>query len=173
MPHRNRLFATGAVPVNYIAGVLLLLIGQSGYAGSPLECVEAALDVAGTSPSSVVYDIGSGDGRVVVFAAKKYKCRTVGIEFDKNLAELSKETARRNKVSIEIRCEDAFKSDLSKATVIYLYHQAEFLKKLKPQLKTGVIVVCLDCPLPWLNEKPVRVIKVDEHEHSIYRYMIK
>ena len=60
--------------------LLLLVLGQSGYAGSPPVCIRAALDAAEVTASDVVYDIGSGDGRVVAIASKLYGARAVGIE---------------------------------------------------------------------------------------------
>jgi SAM-dependent methyltransferase len=158
-----------------ILPVLLLIVGQSGYAGSPIPCVEAALEVAGVSSSSIVVDIGSGDGRVCVIAAKVYGCKAIGIELDGNLAALSRKTIERNRVShlVEIRHEDALKSDLSTASVVFLYHQSDFLKALRPQierLKPGTVVACLDYPLPWTDSKPIRTLTVDGHQHSIYAW---
>lgn len=157
---------------------LLILIGQSGYAGSPPDCIYAALSSTSINTSSVVFDIGSGDGRVCAIASKIYGCRSVGIEYDKNLANLSKQTVIRNKVShlVTIKNEDALKSDLSTATIIYLYHQSEFLNKLRPQLdnlKVGTTIICLDYPLPWKLDKPIKTIMSnDGHNHSIYIYIV-
>lgn len=161
--------------MNSVLPVLLLIVGQSGYAGSPIPCVEAALEVAGVSSSSVIVDIGSGDGRVCVIAAKVYGCKAIGIELDANLAAVSRRTVSRNRVSslVEIRNEDALKSDLSTASVVFLYHQSDFLKALRPQLerlKPGTVVVCLDYPLPWTDSKPVRTLTVDGHKHRIYAW---
>jgi len=158
--------------------LLLILLGQSGYAGSPVDCIDAALVKAKVSSQDVVFDLGSGDGRTVCIASKIYKCKSVGIEYDRNLYELSKKTVLRNSLSswVELRNEDALKSDLSSATVIYLYHQSEFLKKLKPQLdkhleKTNARIICLDYPLPWRNDLPVKMMmSKDGHQHSIFIY---
>lgn len=158
--------------------LLLILLGQSGYAGSPVDCIDVALVEAEVSSKDVVFDIGSGDSRVPAIASKIYKCKSVGIEYDKNLFEISKKTVLRNNLSnwVELRNEDALKSDLSSATVIYLYHQSEFLKKLKSQLdkhleKTNARIICLDYPLPWRDDKPIKVMmSKDGHQHSIYVY---
>jgi len=155
--------------------LLLILIGQSGYAGSPLPVIDAALQAAQVKPSDVVMDIGSGDGRVCVVAAKRYGCRAIGLEFDANLVALSRRTAERNRVAhlVEIRHADALRADLGQATVVYLYHQADFLTLLRPQLerlKRGTRMICLDYPPPWLDLKPVATLKVDGHEHRIYAW---
>ena len=62
---------------------------------------------------------------------------------------------------------------MSQATVVYLYHQTEFLTKLRPQLEnltSGTRVVCLDHPPPWMDLEPVKTIKVGEHQHRIYMW---
>lgn len=153
--------------------LLLLLIGQSGYAGSPLPAIDAALQAAHVQQSDVVMDIGSGDGRVCILAAKLHGCRAIGLEFDANLAALSRRTVERNRVAhlVEIRHADALRADLSRATVVYLYHQSDFLTLLRPQLeslKPGTRIVCLDYPPPWLDLEPVTTLTVDGHEHRIY-----
>lgn len=155
--------------------IAIALLGQSGYAGSPLEAVNAALEVANVTADDTVLDIGCGDGRVCALAAKKYGCKAIGIELDRNLANLAVRTAQRNALGelVEIRHEDALKSDLSQATVVYLYHQAKFLEALRPQLdklKPGTRVVCLDYFPPWLNLSPSRTFRVDQHEHRIYSW---
>jgi SAM-dependent methyltransferase len=153
--------------------LLLLLIGQSGYSGSPLPVIDAALQAAHVQQSDVVMDIGSGDGRVCVLAAKLHGCRAIGLEFDANLAALSRRTVERNRVAhlVEIRHADALRADLSRATVVYLYHQSDFLTLLRPQLeslKPGTRIVCLDYPPPWMDLEPVTTLTVDGHEHRIY-----
>jgi hypothetical protein len=158
--------------------LLLIIVGQSGYAGSPADCVYSALSSTNINASSVVFDIGSGDGRVVAIASKIYKCKSVGIEYDKNLAELSKKTVQRNNLTtlVTIKNEDALTSDFSTATIIYLYHQSGFLNKLKPQLdklKVGTTIICLDYPLPWRNDKPTKtMLSTDGHNHSVYIYVV-
>jgi SAM-dependent methyltransferase len=135
------------------------------------------LEAADVNASSVVFDIGSGDGRVPVIAAKIYGCKGVGIEYDANLAALSRKVVIRNKIShlVEIRHEDALKSNLSTASVVFLYHQADFLKALRPQLERltpGTVVLCLDYPLPWADSKPVKTLTVDGHLHKIYVWRV-
>lgn len=157
--------------------VAMILIGQSGYAGSPLEAIDAALEVADVQPSDVVLDIGCGDGRVCVLAAKRFGARAIGIELDGNLAALSRETAHRNRVSdrVSIVRGDALTADLSAATVVYVYHQAEFLKALRPQLeslKPGTRVVFLDHPPDWFRLQPARTLRTDQHTHQIYLWTV-
>ena len=160
-----------------------LLIGQSGYAGSPLPVVDIAFGLANVQKSDIVYDIGSGDGRIVCFVSKKYKCKSVGIELDANLANLSAITSLRNGVSnlVTIKHEDALKTNLDNATIVYIYHQSGFLDLLRTQLeslKPGTKIICLDYPPewknppPWLNLEPTKTIKIGEHTHKIYIWVV-
>lgn len=154
-----------------------MLVGQSGFAGSPLPIIDAALACAGVTPDDVVYDIGSGDGRVCVFAVKKYGCRAVGIELDANLVDISRQTVVRNGVQnlVTIRHEDALKADLSTATVVFCYHQTDFLELLRLQLErlpSGTRVVFLDYSPDWLELTAVKTLKVGEHTHQIYLWMV-
>jgi len=153
--------------------LLLILLNQSGYAGSPLLVIDAALQAAHVTPADVVMDIGSGDGRVCVVAAKVYGCLAVGIELDSNLVKLSRNVVLRNGVQnlVTILHEDVLRSDLSRATIVVCYHQADFLTLLRPQLerlRKGTRIICLDYPPPWLDMEPVAKLEVDGHEHRIY-----
>jgi len=156
--------------------VLLMLIGQSGYAGSPLPAVHAALEAAEVKATDVVFDIGSGDGRVVALAVKGFGARAVGIERDVNLVKISRRTLQRNRIGAraEIRHEDALTSSLTSATVVYLYHQSGFLAQLRHQiesLRAGTRIVCLDHPLPWLSMEPVITLTDGGHEHKVYLWV--
>jgi SAM-dependent methyltransferase len=154
---------------------ILLILGQSGYQGSPLPAIHHALIAAEVSSKDVVYDIGSGDGRVCILAAKQYNCKAIGIELDENLVNISRLTILKNGVRgrVKIRHEDALKANLSDATVVFLYHQTNFLKMLRPQLEklaVGTRVICLDYPPPWMDLQPVKTVKVGEHTHKIYMW---
>jgi len=159
--------------------LILILLSQSGYAGSPLPVIDLALSVAGVRSDDVVYDIGSGDGRVVCLAAKKYGCKAVGIELDANLVNLSRMATIRNGVQnrVTIRHENALTADLSDATVIYLYHQTEFLDKLWSRLESlrkGTRIICLDyTPSCVALGNPIKTIEVGGHEHKIYMCTIE
>ena len=150
-----------------------MVLGQSGYAGSPPECIYQALSMANISSNHTLYDIGSGDGRVPIIASKIFKCKSIGIEYDRNLVKVSQEAVRRNRLTslVEILYGDALKADINNATHIYLYHQTDFLNKLKPLLeKTSATIICLDYGLPWKNDKPIKTMIVNGHQHSIYIY---
>src|ERR1700752_4774863 len=85
--------------------------------------VDTMLDAAQVTADDVVYDLGSGDGRIVIEAAQRYGARGVGIELDPELIRVSTANARKAGVSDKVRFikADIFKADLSDATVVTLY----------------------------------------------------
>lgn len=123
--------------------------GQPGkdivWVPSPTSMVEKLLDMASVTPNDYVIDLGSGDGRNVVAAAKR-GARAHGIEYDADLVELSKRNAAKEGVSDRATFEkaDIFVSDFSKATVIVLFLTPEMNIRLRPKLlslKPGARIV--------------------------------
>jgi hypothetical protein len=98
--------------------------------------VDAMLELAAPQPGDVLYDLGSGDGRIVVTAAQRYGIRGIGIEIDADLIARANENARRAGVSalVEFRKEDLFSADFRDATVVTLFLGAELNLKLRPRL---------------------------------------
>ncbi len=124
---------------------------------TPIKVIEAALDLAKVGPGDLVYDLGSGDGRVVVLAAKLRGARAIGVEIDPALVILSemkvKEEGLEDKVKILQK--DFRKVDVSEATVLYLYIYYDVIKNYLMdklyQLKPGARVVTLEIPVPgWM-----------------------
>jgi len=117
------------------------------YVGTPYDVISILLQMAHVQKDDVVYDLGCGDGRVLVLAAQKYGCRSVGYEIDPERVQASIENVKRNHVEnlVKIVQGDIFKLDLSEASVIHLYLLPELNKKLLPQLdkmKPGTRVIC-------------------------------
>ena len=114
---------------------------------TPQEVVERMLQLANVKSSDVLYDLGAGDGRVVIAAAKKYGIRAVGYEIDPGLAKLARENVRHAGVErlVEIREQDFLTADLSRASVVTLYLSYDGNLALRPQLlrqlKPGARVV--------------------------------
>lgn len=114
---------------------------------TPLEVVDRMLALADVRKNDVVYDLGSGDGRVLIAVAKKYGARGVGFETDGGLVKLARENARRAGVEklVEIRQQDFLSADLSAASVVTLYLSYDgnlaVRERLKRQLKPGARVV--------------------------------
>ena len=103
---------------------------------TPPSKVENMLALADVTHDDVVYDLGSGDGRIVIAAAKTYGARGVGIELDPELLRVSIEKARESGVSDRVRFvrEDFWTTDFSEASVVTMYLFEETQEKLKPIL---------------------------------------
>ena len=106
------------------------------YVPSPPATVDEMLRMGAVSASDMVYDLGSGDGRVVIAAARKFGARGVGIELDAKLVALSRSNAERAGVGDRVRFvqQDLFQADLGEATVITLYLSPNLNLRLRPAL---------------------------------------
>jgi SAM-dependent methyltransferase len=148
----RRRFIGGGVAL--FAAVVLPVIAQSPFfdvpfVPSPQVVVEEMLRVAAVGPRDVVYDLGSGDGRIVITAARKFGAQAVGIELDDELIYRSGESAREANVLERVKFlqQDFFKTDLSKATVITMYLLPGVMKRLRERmldLKPGTRLVAHD-----------------------------
>ena len=147
---------------------------------TPQEVVERMLELAQVKKGDVVYDLGSGDGRIVITAAKKYGVKAVGFEIDPELLQKSRETIRKEGLErlAEIREQDILTVDLSPASVVTMYLLPEVNLKLRPavlrQLKPGSRVVSHDFDMgDW---KPLKVEHVKDSsgwDHTIYLWRIE
>ena len=106
------------------------------YVPTPPDVVDAMLEVAGVGPDDVVYDLGSGDGRIVIAAARDYGARGVGIDIDPQRIAEARENAEQAGVSNRVTFMegDMFEADLSEATVVALYLLTELNLRLRPKL---------------------------------------
>jgi SAM-dependent methyltransferase len=117
------------------------------YMATPQEVVDRMLQLADVGKDDLVYDLGSGDGRLVITAAKRYGARGVGIDIDAKLIAQSRASARAEGVEalVEFRQQDALTVDLSPASVVTLYLLSGANLKLRPalqkQLKPGSRIV--------------------------------
>lgn len=106
------------------------------YVATPDRVVRRMLEAAGVTSDDVVYDLGSGDGRIPIVAARDFGARGVGIEIDPELVEEARANAEAAGVAdqVEFREMDLFDTDLSDATVVALYLWPEINVKLRPKL---------------------------------------
>lgn len=106
------------------------------YVPTPQELVEDMLRLADVKRGDVLYDLGSGDGRIPVTAAKKYGIRAVGIDIDPERIREAHANARRKGVAklVTFRQQDLFTADFREATVVTLYLLPDLNLKLRPQL---------------------------------------
>lgn len=129
------------------------------FVGTPETVVAEMLRLAEVGPQDVVYDLGSGDGRIVIAAARKFGARGMGFELDGDLVRRSQEEARQAGVAdrVEFRQQDVLTVDLSPATVVTIYLSPEANRKLRPalqaQLRPGARVVSHDFDMgDWTPE---------------------
>lgn len=142
---------------------------DSSYQPSSRRIVKRMLKLANVKEGDVVFDLGCGDGRVVIEAAKKFGATGVGIDIDPALIRLARENARKEGVEdkVEFKVEDIFDSDISRATVVALYLQPWVNLKLRPkllsELKPGSRIVSnLHDMGDWKPEKKTK--EIDYHE---------
>jgi len=132
------------------------------YVPTPTAVVETMLNLARITPQDVVYDLGSGDGRIVITAAQKYGARGVGVELDPELVKRARQAAIKAGVQDKVSFSqaDLFKTDLSGATVVTLYLSPSINlrleSKLKRELKPGARIVSHRFPIgTWQPEQDV------------------
>jgi precorrin-6B methylase 2 len=141
---------------------------------SPHHVVAQMLKLADVRKTDVLYDLGCGDGRIVIAAAQTYGARGVGIDIDPQRIKESQENARAAGVTdrVTFRNEDLFEADISEATVVTLFLWPEVNLKLRPKLladlKPGTRVVSYYWDMgDWQPEKQIEI-----EGHSIYLWTI-
>jgi len=138
------------------------------FAPTLYSVADAMLKLAHVTAADVVYDLGSGDGRIVILAAQKYGARGVGIELDPRLVEISRQVAREGAVAERATfiVGDLFTADISDATVVTLYLSRtvnlELEPKLKRELRPGTRIVSHQFPIGyWTPDEHIRVENED------------
>jgi SAM-dependent methyltransferase len=145
------------------------------YVATPQNVVEMMLHLARVKRGDLVYDLGCGDGRICVAAAKTYGCRAVGYDIDPERIIESRENVKKNRLQRLVRIEqkDIFTLDLSSADVVMLYLLPELNVRLIPQLmklKPGCRIVSHDFDMKGIKPDAVLTMWSDEDEadHEIY-----
>lgn len=134
------------------------------YVSSPRPVVDSMLSLAEVGEDDIVYDLGSGDGRIPIAAAQNYGARGVGIEIKRRLVDSARARARRARVAdrVEFRQDDLFEADISDATVVTLYLLPSANLKLRPklfrELAPGTRVVSHDFHMEeWIPEETAEI----------------
>ena len=148
------------------------------YVPTPQDIVDKMLDLAKVTPDDVVYDLGSGDGRIVITAAQKYGAQAVGVEINPGLYRKSSD--RIKELGLQDRAqiihEDMFNVSIHRATVVTLYLLTSFNEKMRPkmdrELRSGTRIVCHDFHVPgWDAEKIIDVTSQNGISHKLYLYI--
>ena len=155
------------------------------YVPSPQSVVSDMLRYADVGPNDFLIDLGSGDGRIVLTAAKVFGARGFGVEIKDELVKRSNEAAKKEGLADRVKFmkQDLFKTDMSQATVITMYLLPDTVVLLKDkflnELKPGTRIVSHDYPLTgWIPEKYVQMDLEDKVEISgvtttlIYVYIV-
>ena len=141
---------------------------------TPHDVVERMLQMARVGPGDVLYDLGSGDGRIPIAAAKKFGIRAVGIDIDPRRINEANVNAKKAGVTklVSFRQEDLFKADFRNASVVTLYLLPELNEKLRPrlwaELKPGTRIVSHQFDMgDWRPEK-----RWQRSGHAVYLWTV-
>jgi SAM-dependent methyltransferase len=178
-----------------LLGFLLLFLASSAGSGSaslspqslapyvatPEDVVERMLALAEVTGQDVVYDLGSGDGRIPITAARKYGARGVGVDIDPKLVAQARANAKAEGVDglVEFRLENAMTTDVSPATVVTLYLLSSSNEKLKPmlirQLKPGARIVshAFSMGREWPADKVDQFVSARGDEVTLYLWKVR
>ena len=146
------------------------------YVTSPQPIVDRMLDIAGVKAGETVYDLGCGDGRILVTAAKRFKAKGIGVELSQKLVNSTTEAIKRMNLQDDVRIVQGnlLEVNLQPADVVTIYLETGSNDLLRPNLekylKPGARVVSHDFQVRgW---KPTKVEKINSHNrnHTIYLY---
>ena len=148
------------------------------YVPTPQKLVDVMLLMAEVKKDDLVYDLGAGDGRLVITAAKTYGARGIGVEIDPALLAMARRKAAQAKVEdkVEFRQQDLFKSDFKDATVITLYLLDELNRRLRPQLlaqvRPGTRIVSHAFHMGEWQPDAERTLKIEGKNYDAYAWVV-
>lgn len=150
---------------------------KSIFVPTPMAVVKAMLKKASVGFGDLIYDLGSGDGRIVIAAAKLYGARGIGFEINQKLIQDSRKSIEIYGVEslVKIKHQDVLTADLTKADVVTMYLFPNLIRKLIPQLKTmkpGARIITYSHPIPDWKIRDKFTISVDGKRHFIYLYVM-
>ena len=157
---------------------------RSPFITTPDDVVERILQLAGTHPADLVLDLGSGDGRIVIAAARKFGARGLGIELDARLVELSRENARRAQVADRVTFVqgDVLVAGISQASVVTVYLLPDLMGRLQPrfldELKPGTRIVSHSFSMAGWNPDRTETMRIAQRhrgqgdESTLYLWVV-
>lgn len=146
---------------------------------TPQTVVDRMLEIAHVKPGDVVYDLGCGDGRILLAAAQRFHAKAVGIEIRRDIYEKTSAQITQKNLADQIRVihGDALKTDLSPADVVTLYLMTSANERLKPvfqhYLKPTARIVSHDYEIKGWRADTVDRLIVDHQPHTIYLYHVQ
>ena len=148
------------------------------YVNSPEHAIDRMLQLAALKDGDTLYDLGCGDGRILIAAASRYKIKGVGIEISEHLAKTAAEKVKKAGLQNQIKIihADFMKTDLSDANVVTLYLATTANDMLRPNLerylKPSTRVVSYDYPIPGWKAIETSATEGRSSQHIIYLYQI-
>ena len=148
------------------------------YVSTPQSAVDAMLRMAAVRPDDMVYDLGCGDGRIVISAARDFGARGVGIDLDPRRIEDANAAARRAGVNGRVRflVQDLFRTDFSEATVLALYLfpelNAKLLPKIRAELRPGARVVSHQFLIGDWKPERMETVSAATVDHTVYLWTV-
>ena len=148
------------------------------YVPTPHAVVKTMLGLAQLTEDDVLIDLGCGDGRIVVAAARDYGARGIGIDIDPKLIEKAKRLAKSSRVDhlVEFRAEDATRTSLATATVVFLFLTPGGNDLIRPRLETelrpGTRVITHNYTIPGWMVLGVETLGDERETHDLYLYVI-
>jgi ribosomal protein L11 methylase PrmA len=149
-----------------------------GYLPTPQEAVEVMLSLAEVCEADILYDLGSGDGRVLITAAQKFGTRGVGIDIDPQRISQAIENAQQSGVSDRVMFlhQNLFESDFYEATIVVLYLLPHLNLRLRPrllqQLKPGTRILSHDFDMGDWQPHHVQTVKTPEETATVYQWIV-
>lgn len=133
-------------------------------ASMPQFAVEAILKTIKPVKTDVLYDLGCGDGRIVITAAKKYGCHCVGVEIDKEIADLARKNVKAAKIEnhVTIITADIRKIKLDDADIIMMYLFPDLIKELEPEILKAKCVVSYSHKIPGVLNKEWHIVSKEK-----------
>jgi SAM-dependent methyltransferase len=148
------------------------------YVNSPEHAIDRMLQLASLKPGETLYDLGCGDGRILIAAASRYKIKGVGIEISEHLAKAAAEKVKKAGLQNQVKIlhADFMKTDLSDANVVTLYLATTANDMLRPNLerylKPSARVVSYDYPIPGWKAIETSETEGRSSQHTIYLYQV-
>ena len=175
------MFIRAVVTLSAFAAVLLAQVKPQSlapYVGTPVPVVERMLELANLRTGETVYDLGCGDGRVLIVAAQKHRMKAVGVELSERLATSTTETLKKLGLSdlASVIHGDLMDVDLSGADVVTIYllrDSNDLLRpKLEKSLRAGARIISHDYEIRGWRPTTVERIEASKREHKIYVYTV-